>query len=55
MPIIECDGERKLWGVPLFANIDPDGWIMGEIHNTYEEAEEAANNSPFRVRTIRIQ
>lgn len=55
MPIIECDGDRKLWGVPLFANIDPDGWIMGGIYNTYEEAAEAANNSIFRLTTIRIQ
>lgn len=53
--LIENDGKLKLWGCPLFANITYDGWIVGEIHNTYEEAEEAANNSPFRVRTIRIQ
>ena len=59
MPVIENDGKVKLWGCPLFANIEQDGWIVeigGQcVWNTYEEAEEAAKKSIFRLQTIRIQ
>lgn len=47
--------EVQLWGKPLFINIDPDGWRVGGVWNTYEEAEEAANKSIIRLKTIRIQ
>lgn len=46
---------QALWGVPLWINITPDGWRIGEVYFSQEEAEEAARKSIFRLQTIRIQ
>lgn len=53
--ILEKNEGIQLWGAPLWVNIDPDGWIVGEIYDSPEEAEEAATRTVIRVRTIRIQ
>lgn len=45
----------KLWGAPLYINITPDGYRVGDLYNTYEEAQEAAKKSLLRLQTIRIQ
>lgn len=55
MPVIDKTDDRPLWGVQLFVNIDPDGWLVGDVYNTPEEAEKAKKDSMFRLETIRIQ
>lgn len=56
--IVEDEGVT-LWGKPLYANVCPDGWVVGcggrYVWNTLEEAEEAAKKSSIRLETIRIQ
>lgn len=47
--------EKGLWGCPLWINITYDGWRIGDVYTSVAEAEEAANNSIFRLTTIRIQ
>lgn len=52
---IEDTGRRALWGVPLWVNIGPDGWLVGDVYTSIKEAEEAAKESILRLETIRIQ
>ena len=39
----------------MYINIDPDGWRVGDVYHTYEEAESAAKQNIYRLTTIRIQ
>lgn len=47
--------KNNLWGCPLWANITCDGWRVGGVYRSPEEAEEAAKKSTLRLQTIRIQ
>lgn len=47
--------KQPLWGVPLWVNITYDGYVVGDVYHTAEEAEQAKNKSPLRLQTIRIQ
>lgn len=51
----EDTGRRDLWGVPLWVNITPDGYRVGDVYHSIKEAEEAAKESILRLHTIRIQ
>lgn len=47
--------DKWLWGCKLLVNITYDGWQVGDVYTSVEEAEEAARQSIFRLETIRIQ
>ena len=47
--------EKRLWGCKLWINITYDGWRVGDVYTTVQEAEEAARNNILRLETIRIQ
>lgn len=50
-----ANNDNNLWGCPLWANITYDGWRIGDVYHSTEEAEEAAKKSILRLQTIRIQ
>ena len=50
-----ANNDNNLWGIPLWINIDPDGWRIGDVYHSPGEAEEEARKSIFRLITIRIQ
>ena len=52
---LDSTDSKGLWGIPLWVNITPDGYWVGWVHTSMEEAEKAAKESIFRLETIRIQ